>query len=618
MSTPAVANLLQGGRGYPRPQLRRDRWTSLNGTWDFALDPESSWDTPADVRWSDSILVPFSPETTASGIGDTGMFRSCWYRTCLLSPDRRGSDRLILHFGAVDYRATVWVNGRMAATHEGGYTPFSLDLTDLEDPDGAFEIVVRAEDDPLDLEKPRGKQDWQPEPHAIWYPRTSGIWQTVWIEPVPSTSIASIRLKPSLERWEVCLFARVAGDALDGSRLIVRLQAGGRMLADDSYSIVAGEVNRSIALSDPGIDDFRNELLWRPALPMLIDVELTLVGADGAVLDEAASYTAIRSVGVDGNQFMLNGRPYRQRLVLAQGYWPDTGMTAPDDDALRRDLELVKAMGFNGIRMHQKVEDPRLLYWADVLGVLVWAEMPSAYRFTERSVARLTREWADVVHRDVSHPCIVVWVPFNESWGIPDLPTMASQRHYVQALYHLTRTLDPERPVVGNDGWESAATDIVGIHDYDEPEILERRYAVDSHVDGRFLSERPGGRALTLTGHPHVGQPLMLSEFGGLSLVEQGAGWGYSVCETNEELATAYEQLLRTVAELDLFAGFCYTQLTDTYQETNGLLRPDRTPKLPLERIARATLPRRGNAYWEDGGFSRIGNEPAQGRQIER
>ena len=226
--------------------------------------------------------------------------------------------------------------------------------------------------------------------------------------------------------------------------------------------------------------DFRNELLWSPESPTLLDAELTLVDRRGEVVDRVWSYAALRSLASDGDRLVLNGRPYFLRMVLDQGYWPDTGSTPPDDDAIRRDIELTKAMGFNGVRKHQKIEDPRYLYWADRMGLLVWEEMPSAYRFTEDSIARLTRQWIDVVERDVSHPCIVAWVPFNESWGVPNLPDIASQRHYVQALYHLTKTLDPTRPVVGNDGWESVTTDIIGVHDYDESaERISARYAVD-------------------------------------------------------------------------------------------------------------------------------------------
>ena len=220
-------------------------------------------------------------------------------------------------------------------------------------------------------------------------------------------------------------------------------------------------------MSDPGIDDYRNTLLWTPSTPNLIDVEMKLWSGRGELIDQAIGYTALRSIGVQGDRFVLNGRPYPLRMVLDQGYWPDTGQTAPDDDALRRDVELAKDMGFNGVRKHQKIEDPRYLYWADALGLLVWEEMPSAYRFTRESVDRLTREWLKAMERDISHPCIIAWVPFNESWGVPDLPDSPAQRHWVQSLYHLTKTLDPTRPVIGNDGWESVATDLIGIHDYE-------------------------------------------------------------------------------------------------------------------------------------------------------
>src|SRR5204862_1432896 len=235
------------------------------------------------------------------------------------------------------------------------------------------------------------------------------------------------------------------------------------------------------------------------------------------LLDRVRSYTALRSVNVNRDRFMLNGRPYQLRMVLDQGYWPDTLLTAPDDDALRRDVELAKAMGFNGVRKHQKIEDPRYLYWADKLGLMVWEEMPSAYRFTRTAIRRTVREWTEAIERDYSHPCVIVWVPFNESWGVPELTAVGKQRHAVQALYHLTKTLDATRPVIGNDGWESVATDIIGIHDYDDqPDRIARRYRADEVLPRLFKRERPGGRLLVLEGHPHADLPLMLTEFGGI------------------------------------------------------------------------------------------------------
>lgn len=588
-----------GVRGYPRPQLRRERWQELNGSWDFALDPEARHQCPSEVAWTSKIEVPFAPETERSGVSETGFFRACWYRRSFDRIPLGRDERLILHFGAVDYRATVWVNGDEAVRHEGGYTPFHADVTDLLSEDGPQELIVRAGDDPSDLAQPRGKQDWQLVPHSIWYPRTTGIWQTVWLEVVPTVRLESLRWTPSLSDWDVGLEASITGQGAGPLRLAARLTARGRVLADDLYSVVDGEVNRHIALSDPGIDDFRNELLWSPQSPTLIEAQLELTDTEGRVLDRVKSYTALRSVSAQGDRFVLNGRPYHMRLVLDQGYWEGCGITAPDDDALRRDVELAKAMGFNGVRKHQKIEDPRYLYWADTLGLLVWEEMPSAYRFTHHSIQRLVRQWTEVLERDFSHPCVVAWVPFNESWGVPNLPDSPTERHYVQSLYHLTKTLDPSRLVVGNDGWESVATDLIGIHDYEgDPAQLAHRYHSEDVRPRLFRRERPGGRILVFDDRNHADHPIILSEFGGVALASKDESlWGYSRCRNPEELKVRYTALLEVVRTLNLFAGFCYTQFADTYQEANGLLYADRRPKFPLEEIAAAT---RGERFFSD------------------
>jgi len=587
-------------RGYPRPQLQRSEWSTLDGEWDFAIDRHGQLLDPNQVQWNQKILVPFAPETALSGIGDTSFFCATWYRRYVTIPELKPGERLILHFGAVDYAARVWVNGIEVCLHEGGYTPFSVEITAVLRAQDTHEIIVRAEDDPADLEKPRGKQDWKLEPHSIWYPRTTGIWQTVWMEVVPEVHIESVRWTSSLERWEIGLGVHVKGTLPAGCSLAVLMHIGGQVLVKDTYAFVgggfgagansAGELHRSISLSDPGIDDFRNDLLWSPTKPTIIDVEMTLFDATGATLDAVKSYTALRAITIQGDRFILNGRPWPLHLVLDQGYWEGSGQTAPNDDAFVRDILLVKALGFNGVRKHQKIEDPRFLYWADHLGLLVWEEMPSAYRYTKRSVERLTREWIEVLKRDLSHPCIVSWVPFNESWGVPDLPDSSAQRHYVQALYHLTKTLDPTRPVIGNDGWESVATDMIGIHDYDDQTArIAKRYGIDEVEARLFQFERPGGRMLRLGGGVDR-QPIVLTEFGGIALRDDdGRTWGYSVCRTPEELLERYTALMEAVRPLPSLAGFCYTQFTDTFQEANGLLYANRTPKIPLEQAALAT-----------------------------
>jgi beta-galactosidase/beta-glucuronidase len=581
---------------YPRPHLCRSRWMSLNGPWRFRFDNEESFRTPHDIPdWPLTINVPFAPESVRSGIGDTGFHRSCWYeREFDLPEDWRGS-RILVHFGAVDWQAKVWVNGLKVGGHKGGHTPFSADITYALAAGARQRISVWAEDDPEDLEKPRGKQDWRLEPHSIWYTRTTGIWQTVWLEPVDNTYIQYIRWVPNLERWDITFDAYVTGDQPAGTLFQVRLRSGNRLLAEDTYNIIAsnGEVHRRIGLSDPGIDDYRNEMLWSPEHPTLITAEIKLL-RDGRVIDELTSYTALRSVSVQSGSIMLNGRPYSLRLVLDQGYWPDSLMTAPDGEALRRDVELAKAMGFNGVRKHQKVEDPRYLYWADVLGLVVFTEMPSAYRFTHKAINRLLREWIEVIERDISHPCIIIWVPFNESWGVPDLPSLSAPRDTVQAFYHLTRSLDQTRLVIGNDGWESSATDIIGIHDYDsDPNHIRARYGPEVKLQEFFDRRWTGGRILTLDGHPHRGQPVLLSEFGGVAYIRPederyNQGWGYQRIDDPDKFRERVQAIIEVVRCTAMFSGFCYTQFADTFQEANGLLFDDRTPKIPLEEIAKA------------------------------
>lgn len=343
--------------------------------WRFAFDADQRCRIPSDATdWPLQIVVPYPPESKASGVHDTGFHPSCWYQREF--EPLAGAGRLVLHFGAVDYHVSVWVNGHLAAVHEGGHTPFSADITELLLVDEAQTITVRVRDDALDLTQPRGKQDWQLEPHGIWYPRTTGIWQTVWMERVPDTHVAELRWTPVVDGFAIDIEAAIEGVAIDDLALEVTLMHGDRCLANDTYRVVNRELTRRIVLSDPGIDDFRNELLWSPERPTLIDARIRLL-RNGQVVDEITSYTALRSVDILRDRFMLNGRPYMLGLVLDQGYWPETLLAAPSDDALRRDVELAKAMGFNGVRKHQKIEDPRYLYWADRLGLLVWEECPA-------------------------------------------------------------------------------------------------------------------------------------------------------------------------------------------------------------------------------------------------
>ena len=598
--------------GHPRPLLRREDWWSLDGPWDFEMDAGAGWEHPDDVAWSGTtIVVPFAPETPASGIGDAGYLSACWYRRTFRAPPARRRERVVLHFGAVDHECTVWVDGALVVRHEGGYSPFSADITRAVRDDEQHTIVVRATDDPLDLAKPRGKQDWELHPHNIWYPRTTGIWQTVWLERLPEAWIASVQWSADLDRTSVSAELRIEGHVQEGCSLRVRLGTGDRMLVDDSVRILGSRLTRGFVLEGTGVDHLRDALTWTPDNPVLVDAVLELVAPDGRVVDCVHSYTALRTISTRAGRFLLNGRPYEMRLVLDQGYWPASGLTPPDDQALRSDLELVKAMGFNGVRKHQKIEDPRFLHWADRLGVLVWYEMPPAYRFDAEAIRRVTAEWVAAIERDRSHPCIVAWVPFNESTGVLSLGARADQRDWVHALTLLTKALDPTRPVVSNDGWETIGGDVIGVHDYDQdPVSLVTRWSGDVDAVLRGFAHHGRLQTLDLDGSVVVAgdRPIVLSEIGGIGWdpsapvereaprgdapddrLAQPAAWGYSTVGSAEELAARYRELLGAVHAIDRLAGFCYTQLADTYQEVNGLLRADRTPKMPLDVVAAAT-----------------------------
>lgn len=573
---------------HPRPSLTRATWQSLDGTWAFARGDDTTGPKPS---LQGTIEVPFAPESPRSGIGEVSHDRVCWYSRTIELPDEWRGKRVWLRFNAVDWAATVWLAGHRVAEHEGGYSPFGVDVTELVQ-DGPVELVVRAIDDHQDMSKPRGKQDWQLEPHSIWYPRTSGIWQSVWWEATAPVHVQSARFTADLANFALDLRLVVAGVAegavASGHRARVRVERGDELLVDDSYTLTGSVLERRIHLPDPGIDDARAKILWTPESPNLLNVTITLDLAD-AVVDTVHTVAALRTVHVRDGALLLNGRPYRPRLALDQGYWPQTHLTPPNSEALRRDVELAKSLGFNGVRKHQKLEDPRFYAWADRLGLLVWVELPSAYAFDERAVRRSTATWVAAIEQAISHPSVMAWVPFNESWGVPDLPLSPQQRAFVRALTSLTRSLDQSRPVVGNDGWEMVDTDLLNVHDYAaRPEVLEERYGTRQAVVQTLTHHRPAGRRLMLEVDEPSAKPVLLTEFGGVRIEDGAPGWGYSAVPDADAFAGRYEALLAAIHRSAL-AGFCYTQLTDTFQERNGLLTMDREPKAPLERLARAT-----------------------------
>lgn len=579
---------------HPRPQLVREHWTDLCGDWGFAHDDNNigltdSWTTREDI-FDRRITVPFPPESAASGIHDPEPHPIVWYRRTFRvdSANRKDGDRLLLHFGAVDYAAHVWVNGQLISRHEGGHSPFSADITTaLQAGNSDQVIVVRAEDDPFDLEMPRGKQDWQTPPHGIWYFRTTGIWQAVWLEPVDVTHIENIRWTPDVDRGALGLQVKLSSPPAQPLTLGIRLTLNNRVLVDDTLLCVGTGITRDLMLFPGGVVQQADHILWSPDQPNLIDAEITLSNGD-QIIDRVFSYAGMRSVSIDQGQFRLNNRAYFLRLVLEQGYWPESHLAAPSIEALRREVELTKELGFNGVRIHQKAEDPRFLYWCDRLGLIVWGEMANAYRFSTDAVERLTREWMEVVRRDYSHPCIVTWVPLNESWGVPSLRTSPEQSHYLSTLYHLTHALDSTRPVITNDGWEHVKSDIWSIHDYSfHGEAIRERYHDDEALEHTLTNVSPGQQSIVLGNTDRSGEPVMITEYGGVSFMpEQGERWyGYGTVSSLADYESKYEELTNAILDCPTITGFCYTQLTDTEQETNGLLTADRQPKIDPARI---------------------------------
>jgi beta-galactosidase/beta-glucuronidase len=603
---------------YPRPLLCREAWTSLDGTWQFAHDDDgigvaSRWfDPSSSAGFEKRIEVPYPPESPASGVGARGFHPVVWYRRVLPHEllTREGGDarRVLLHFGAVDHVAQVWFDGQLVVEHVGGQTPFTADLTDAlaaagDQGPAEHVLVVRAEDDPHALHQPRGKQDWREKPHSIWYERTTGIWQSVWLELVPVQSVVDLawtcHASSAVVHGEITLAARPAGRL----GLQVTLRLGDEVLGEVSCG-VQGEVTR-IDIPVPAMRNGqdRARMLWTPEHPHLVDVDVVLRDPTGQPIDTVASYLGLREVSVGGGSFNLNGQPYYTRSVLNQGYRPETHLASRGSAELRAEVELIKAMGFNAVRIHQKAEDPRFLFWADRLGLLVWGETAGAYEFSPSAIALLTTEWMELVRRYRSHPSVVVWVPVNESWGVQDIATVAAQQQFAQSLVSLTRALDPSRPAISNEGWEHVDSDILGLHDYTvDPDQLRARY-LDKQAarDAALAGHGPQGRRPILNDAQAQrfldgDAPLMITEFGGISMSGAEDSWGYDQVESSDEYAARLTGLFDALRASTEIVGFCYTQFMDTGQETNGLVFADGTPKLPVEDVFRIVTGRTATA----------------------
>ncbi|PJN56790.1 Beta-glucuronidase [Paenibacillus sp. GM2FR] len=560
---------------YPRPQWVRPDWMNLNGSWQFEIDhgrsgKERGFHEPGHDLFG-TITVPFCPESKLAGVEYKDFMAAVWYKRDFTVPEEwKGS--ILLHFGAVDYETEVWVNGVSVGSHRGGYTPFSFDITSHVIP-GKNVITVCAEDDVRSGRQPRGKQSGRFHSHGCDYTRTTGIWQTVWLEQVPEAYLSDMKLVGDPDNGCAHLELRINGNAA-GHKLSASALYEGRAVGNASAVVSGHSVKLTLPLSEVH--------LWEAGQGRLYDLELTLQGRD-QVSDTVQSYFGLRTVMLDGMAFRINGKSVFQRLVLDQGFYPDGVYTAPSDEDLRKDIEISMGLGFNGARLHEKMFEPRFLYWADRLGYLVWGEHANwgLDITTAEGLSHFLPEWLEGMERDFNHPALIGWCPFNETW---DRDGAKQNNDVLRIVYEVTKKMDPTRPVIDTSGNFHVVTDIFDIHDYDQnPETFKKRYEPMKN-GGEVYNSFPNRQQ-------YEGQPYFISEYGGIWWnpdQKDEKSWGYGDRPTSEEaFLTRYAGLTNVLLDHPMMFGFCYTQLYDVEQEVNGLYTYDRRPKFDPDVIRR-------------------------------
>jgi len=555
---------------HPRPDAFRPNWITLNGQWQFEIDDLDDGQSRGLTSGKDlasTITVPFCPESKLSGLSHYGLMKHTWYRRTFEVPQSMKGKRVLLHFGAVDYQARVWVNGRLAGSHIGGSVPFDFDVTPLLRA-GENELVVNVLHDVASGKEPTGKQTHTISEGCV-YTRTTGIWQPVWLEAVGSSFVENVSLLPDPATSRVFIDVEVNGSDA-GLTLKAEALAEGDSVGSDSCAVTGRGQHLVLNLSQ--------NRLWEPGSPFLYDLKFTLArGAE--TIDEMSSYFGLRSVSIQGRSILINGKRVFQRLILDQGFYPDGEWTAPSDEELKKDIERSMAAGFNGARLHQKIFEPRYLYWADKLGYLVWGEFPNwGFDYHLEDYANYINEWNEVLIRDRNHPAIIGWCPFNES------PATAGELQ--QIIWRKTKALDPSRPVLESSGWAHTIPNplVLDDHDYNQnPAAFKHRW--EEFFDSAPAEHVPARYGVAPSAQVDLGVPFMVSEFGGIGWATQG-GWGYgNGPKTSEEFYDRYGGLVTALLDNPNLFGFCYTQLTDVEQEHNGLYYYDRRPKFDLQRL---------------------------------
>lgn len=564
---------------YPRPQFERADWQNLNGQWSYEFDFGKSGMNRklyASDGFADKITVPFCPESELSGVGHKDFIPAMWYHRKVSIPESWHGKRTLLNFGGVDYFTAVYLDGKLVGRHWGGSSPFSVDITDYVADGKEHDLVVRVEDDQRSGTQPLGKQCSNYYSSGCHYTRTTGIWQTVWMEPVDEYGLKSVYIVPDLDNSRFVVEPAFR-NLKEGQEIEVKIKDGSKVVA-------SAREKASPVVSIPM--KIKNVKTWSPESPFLYDVELNVYDKSGKLLDQVNSYAGMRKIHVEGNRYFLNNEPYYLRLVLDQGFYPDGIWTAPSDEALRHDIELSMAAGFNGARLHQKVFEERFHYWADKLGYLTWGEFPNwgGSMNNPLTARNVIPEWETLVVRDRNHPSIISWTPFNETWERPNNDEAALQHdRFVTDIYNITKNLD-YRPINDCSGNYHVITDLWTVHTYEQdPAKLAEWFVVK---DGKYPCQDPNRDV------PYAGQPFFVDEFGGIKWVvgKQFAdnSWGYGEGpRSEEEFYNRLEGQVDAINAVPYMAGYCYTQLTDVEQEQNGIYNYDRSSKFDMDRIRR-------------------------------
>lgn len=574
-------------KDYPRPQFVRKDWQSLNGEWDFVFDDKNEGEMKKyflDFPKVNKICVPFTYETKLSGIEDESIHYIVWYnRKIKISKEQLYNQKLILNFEGSDYKTKVWINGNYVGEHIGGYSRFSFDIENYIT-EGDNDITVRVEDS-LSKNQPRGKQRYKKESWKCWYIQSTGIWKTVWIECLSKQYLKSVKNIPNIDKVQLEVETNLSEDDIEHENYYFEAEISfkGQILNKQKKKICSPYQKIEMHIMGEKIEHSVQK--WSTNHPNLYDICYKLY-CNNEVIDTVYSYFGIREISIKGNQIFLNEKQIYLKLILDQGYWKDSHLTPPNEESIIKDIEGALAFGYNGIRKHQKIEDERFLYWCDVKGVLVWSEMANCYEFNDNALQNFTNEWINVVKQNYNHPSIITWVPINESWGVPEVSEAKKQQDFINSLYYLTKAIDDTRPVVSNDGWEHTISDIITIHDYKQDDVLlYQEYNDENKSVLQNLKAYNGKHKLFAKGYQYEGQPVIMSEYGGIA-INSNEGWGYGKQVKDEkEFIDRFVKLTKVIKDIPYLSGYCYTQLTDVQQEVNGLMNAERNYKIQPDII---------------------------------